>query len=53
MHLLAGQTVPLPTIEEPKPEVPDFDLPDPDDGAPKVTKPRIHIGGDTCVSCEG
>lgn len=32
----------------------DFDLGEYiDEEAPKATKPRVHIGGDTCVSCEG
>ena len=52
MHELAGKSgIPLPEIE--KPEVPDFDLPDVSGEGAKASAPRIHIGGDTCVSCEG
>jgi hypothetical protein len=29
----------------------DFDLPNVD--ATPSSRPRVHIGGDTCVSCEG
>lgn len=29
----------------------DFDLPEIEEKKP--AKPKIHIGGDTCVSCEG
>lgn len=36
-----------------KQEVPDFDLPDVSEEGAKASAPRIHIGGDTCVSCEG
>lgn len=39
--------------EETKEEEINFDLPDVSGEGAKATAPRIHIGGDTCVSCEG